>query len=154
VSNFFALTALRFPKFTSCTLRGAVNNALFWEAPRRHFKAPTATSHVPRAVDDRLEHLRPVRSQVLGRSGSPDTQGDHRPLQGREGFRRHRGRMKVAGLSLVRARQGAGYLAALLGFEDLTPLGQAPGGFSSAEPSLLLRVLNHRSCADARPRLQ
>jgi hypothetical protein len=67
VSNFFALTALRFPKSTLCTLRGAVNNALFWEAPS-HFKAPTATSHVPTAVDDRLEHLRPVRSQVLGRS--------------------------------------------------------------------------------------
>src|SRR5829696_9695445 len=74
VSNFLVLTALRFPKSTSCTLRGAANTTLCLK--RQVFSKRRVHSYVPRPADDRLElsstffgqdFLGPAQSRVRSR---------------------------------------------------------------------------------------
>jgi hypothetical protein len=49
MSIFFALAVLRFPKSTSCTLRGAVNNVLFEEPS--HFRGyQSQTTKLPKLI--------------------------------------------------------------------------------------------------------
>src|SRR5215203_1190601 len=78
LSDFFALTALRFPKSTSCTLRGAVNTTLCLK--RQVISKRGLHSYVPRLADDRLELSSTFFGQdVLGpaqsRVGSRETDG-------------------------------------------------------------------------------